>query len=207
MHSLGLEAPFTRFPNQLLEGFLRAHLSSRQLRVVLFVVRKTFGFHKESDLISMSQFSKELGIARRNVYGIVKDLEAKNILLSKGKPNKTKEYRIEIDPVKWKVEWRVSLEQTTVEGKGVMCGDDKVSSVETTEVSSAEMPTKEKEINIKEIKSNKKQWENFKDTLNRRFTHHSEMTEAGLQERKAQLRKQARRLLEGVSNGRDKTHT
>ncbi len=52
----GFGAPsFTQIPNELFDQLL-AELSSSELRVLLYIMRRTYGFQRNSDAISLSQF-------------------------------------------------------------------------------------------------------------------------------------------------------
>ena len=62
------EHNFTKIPNIFLEMIVRIHLSDYEHRIILFILRKTYGYHKDSDWIALSQFSKATGIARQNVW-------------------------------------------------------------------------------------------------------------------------------------------
>jgi len=47
---------YTQVPDELFDD-LMAHLSGAELKVLLYVIRRTFGFKKESDNISLKQIS------------------------------------------------------------------------------------------------------------------------------------------------------
>ena len=75
-----LEDGNTRIANELLEAMCRAGLSARQWAVVMVVVRKTYGYGKKADDISLSQFESITGIAKPHVSRAVNDLIAANVL-------------------------------------------------------------------------------------------------------------------------------
>ena len=72
------EEPFTKIPNRALDNM--AALSEAELRIYLAVARKTIGWHKESDIISRSQFEQLTGLARRSVQNGIARLLEKGIL-------------------------------------------------------------------------------------------------------------------------------
>lgn len=72
---------YTRIVNSLLEEIIRTPISSSELRVIMAVIRKTYGFHKSEDSISLSQIVEMTTISKRNVIYIIQNLEAKNIFL------------------------------------------------------------------------------------------------------------------------------
>lgn len=71
---------FTRISNELMEELIRTNLSGQELRAVLFVIRKTYGFNKKADFIPLSQFAKALLISKDRAYQVVKKLRKKKIL-------------------------------------------------------------------------------------------------------------------------------
>lgn len=89
----GFERPtYTAIPNELYD-VLMSLLSPAELKVVLYVARRTFGFKRGSDRISASQFERGIvrhdgrvldhgtGLSRRAVYLALDSLTSKGILL------------------------------------------------------------------------------------------------------------------------------
>lgn len=70
----------TRIANELLEAMCRAGLSARQWAVVMAVVRKTYGYGKKADDLSLSQLEAMTGIAKPHASRAVNDLVAANVL-------------------------------------------------------------------------------------------------------------------------------
>ncbi len=75
-----LEDGYTRVANEILEALISHRLSGQEYQVVLLIIRKTFGFGKLCDLISMGQIAAATGINRAKVASLLKGLYAKNIL-------------------------------------------------------------------------------------------------------------------------------
>lgn len=71
---------FTKVSNELLEAIIRTDLSGAQLRALLFVVRKTYGYRKKMDKISLSQFAGALGMRRANIPRVLDSLVSRNII-------------------------------------------------------------------------------------------------------------------------------
>ncbi|MBE8597878.1 replication protein [Xenorhabdus sp. BG5] len=71
-----VEDGYTRIANELLESIASSDLTARQLKVMLAIIRKTYGFGKKSDRIADSQVAKITGLSRQNVN------KAKNELIS-----------------------------------------------------------------------------------------------------------------------------
>lgn len=71
----GLEPPnYTQLPNALFK--LMPLMSEAELRVVLVIARQTFGWHKESDELSISQLMEKTGMSNRAVInGVQRGIE------------------------------------------------------------------------------------------------------------------------------------
>ncbi len=112
----GFERPaYTAIPNELLD-VLMPRLSPAELKVTLYVARRTFGFKKGSDRISASQFERGIirsdgqvldhgtGLSRRAVYLALDSLTRKGILLrnrhsSQERGDEANEYALNISEV------------------------------------------------------------------------------------------------------------
>ena len=72
---------YTQVPNWLLARIYNADdLTMRETKVFLYIIRKTFGFHKVSDKIPYSQIAQATGIDQRNTIKVVKSLEQKGYI-------------------------------------------------------------------------------------------------------------------------------
>lgn len=80
MASPQVENGYTKIANEVLEALVRADLSGQELRITLFVLRKTYGFNKKDDFISLSQMAKALGCLKVRCAQVVKNLESMKIL-------------------------------------------------------------------------------------------------------------------------------
>jgi phage replication O-like protein O len=81
----------TQIPNEVFDT-LMAHLSGGELKVLLYICRRTFGFRKESDSISLTQISKGIttkagrvldqgtGLSKRQVQRALRVLEGRNVI-------------------------------------------------------------------------------------------------------------------------------
>lgn len=75
-----LEGGYTRIANELIDALLDAGLTSRQWAVVMAVIRKTYGFHKTRENLSLSQLSDMTGMSRANASRTVAELVERGIL-------------------------------------------------------------------------------------------------------------------------------
>jgi phage replication O-like protein O len=78
------ENGFTQIANEILEKLAFAGINGSEYRLLLVVFRKTYGFQKKKDKISLSQFQKFTNMNRANVVRTIKTLVAKRILLKEG---------------------------------------------------------------------------------------------------------------------------
>lgn len=80
MASPQLENGYTRIANELLEATARFPFTGSQLRLILFLWRKTYGFHKKIDRISISQWQLGTGLNERTIRREIKRLQKMNVL-------------------------------------------------------------------------------------------------------------------------------
>ena len=76
---------YTRIANGILEALASAKLSSYEFRIIIAILRKTYGFQKKKDWISLSQFSAVTGIKLSHISRTIKKLKEKNMILKNGK--------------------------------------------------------------------------------------------------------------------------
>lgn len=75
-----LEDGFTRIANELFDAILAFPFSARQLKVVMTLVRKTYGYNKKRDDISASQIGDACGLARNHVTTVLGELVDMNVI-------------------------------------------------------------------------------------------------------------------------------
>jgi phage replication O-like protein O len=90
----------TQIPNEVFDA-LMPHLSGGELKVLLYICRRTFGFRKDSDSISLTQIAHGIttkagrvldqgtGLSKRHVINALKALEKRNIITVTRKVDKT----------------------------------------------------------------------------------------------------------------------
>jgi len=99
------ENGYTGISNELLDAIISAKFSSRSdlpLKLVFCVIRKTYGFQKKIDRISLSQFEKMTGAGRANCNYWLKRLVSLQVLVSLAKPE-GRYYGLNKDYSKWLV--------------------------------------------------------------------------------------------------------
>jgi phage replication O-like protein O len=102
-HSLSVRCVIQQ--NELLEQIAKTNLSAYETRVLSAVIRKTWGWYKKWDEISISQFQDLTLLDRRNISRTLKNLITRNIILCK-MIDARRLYAIQRDYAKWAVSLR-----------------------------------------------------------------------------------------------------
>ena len=77
-----LEVPnHTQIPNIIIDQHM-SELSHAQFKVLMAICRKTIGWHKQSDYISISQIVELTGVSNKTVVGAIKQLEKKGFIVT-----------------------------------------------------------------------------------------------------------------------------
>lgn len=78
-----LENGHIEINNENAEQFGKLHLSGSEWQILWVVLRKTWGWKKKHDSISLTQFEKLTGLTRKSVCRAIDELVSKSILVSK----------------------------------------------------------------------------------------------------------------------------
>lgn len=70
---------YTQTPNDLFDHWLPL-LGEAELKVLLVIMRKTFGWHKTHDAISVSQLARHTGMLEETVINATKSLQSKGVI-------------------------------------------------------------------------------------------------------------------------------
>ena len=88
-------------PDEVFDEFM-PHLSGAELKVLLYIIRRTFGFKKESDNISLQQLlhgittaegtvlDRGTGLSKKTLLETIKSLMEKNLILTERRRSKEK---------------------------------------------------------------------------------------------------------------------
>lgn len=97
-----IENGYTKIANEILEALIRTSLSGQELKIALLVIRKTYGFSKKVDFISLTQMAKALACSKIRCAQVVKNLEAMKVLTVNENINGVgKSYRFNKDYSQW----------------------------------------------------------------------------------------------------------
>lgn len=122
-----LEDGHTRIANELLDAIVRFDFSKRQYKVVFFVIRKTYGWNKKEDVMSLSQIVDGTGLQRNHSCETVNELSVMKVLLKQEHRNGqliklNKNYG----------EWRLFPKQEHVPKTGTDCSQNRTEGVPKT---------------------------------------------------------------------------
>ncbi|MFC1945975.1 replication protein [Chloroflexota bacterium] len=112
-----LEDGYTQIAHEILEELAKTKLSSYEWSILVFIIRKTYGFHKKTDWISLSQIEKGTGIERPNVCRTINSLKRKNMII---RPD-SKHVGFQKDHSKWnckRVSRKMVIIQSEIDGTG-----------------------------------------------------------------------------------------
>ena len=74
------ENGYTAIANEILEILINSGLNGTEIACVLLVIRKTYGYNKKQDQISVSQFEKHIPSSKRAIQNALKVLQLVQIL-------------------------------------------------------------------------------------------------------------------------------
>ncbi len=75
-----LEDGHTQIANEILEHLAKFYLSPNQWQVVIFIIRKTYGYKKKVDYIANSQIIEGTGLSKYVISRVLRILEERNII-------------------------------------------------------------------------------------------------------------------------------
>lgn len=106
-----LDDGHTKIANELLDAIIKTDFSKRQYKILLFVMRKTYGWNKSEDDISRSQIVEATQLKNPHVTTTIQELLEMNVLIvSNG--NHAKRYKINKYYDTWRVTETVIITET-----------------------------------------------------------------------------------------------
>lgn len=122
------ENGFTPIANEILEKLVNISLLGSEFQILLFIIRKTYGYQKKVDRISLTQFEKGTGISRPTVVKTLKNLMAKGLIVKICLPGGNIGYSFIKDHENWVVKthllvkgkWETSKDVFTKTSKDVL---------------------------------------------------------------------------------------
>lgn len=96
-----LENGYLKIANNVMEALARIRTPGEARQIVDVIIRKTYGFNKKEDNISLSQFSLATGLKKPNVIRALQKAIKINLIIKKDNSKATK-YRFNKDFDSWK---------------------------------------------------------------------------------------------------------
>ena len=73
---------YTKIPNKIIEAAVRSNFSALEWTALIYVARKTYGWNKESDTISVRKMAKDTGRDSRAMQRAVSKLEKAKVFMA-----------------------------------------------------------------------------------------------------------------------------
>jgi len=105
---------FTRISNELLDQLCTIRIPGEAMQILLVIFRKTYGYNKKEDKISLSRFSELTNLATSNCSRAIKKLERMN-LISVNRDQYISIYSIQKDYDKWQILSKTIVPQDTIQ--------------------------------------------------------------------------------------------
>ena len=118
------EDGYTPIANEIMEALARVNIGYGNAQILYATLRKTYGWHKKKDKISISQFEEITGLSRRMVIYCVQNLEAKKILIverkrGRGNINEINEISFNKNYKEWVVQEKSKQYQKVLNNKKI----------------------------------------------------------------------------------------
>lgn len=110
------ENGFVRIATAIMDRLCKMRIPGEARQVLDFVIRKTWGFNKKSDIISVSQFVEGTGLSRQHVYRARLKLEKMNLIRTQKGSTGMVSYSFQKDYDQWKGEPKKVHEPKKVRG-------------------------------------------------------------------------------------------
>jgi len=74
------EKGFTKIANELFDKIIQADFNKRELKVILLIIRYTYGFSRKQAPLSVRFISQATGVPFTHITPVIKKLAANNII-------------------------------------------------------------------------------------------------------------------------------
>jgi len=119
-----LEDGHTRVANELMDQLGHLRISGNQFRILMVIIRKTYGFHKKMDKIANVQICEATGLGKSVVSRAMAELKEQGIITANGKSIGLQK--------NWEL-WKVSKSATSEEVSNSATFEAEVSNPATSE--------------------------------------------------------------------------
>lgn len=83
MASPQIEEGYTKIANEIMEALMKIRIPGEAMQMLLTILRKTYGYNKKEDVISLSQFNLYTGIIKPSIIRGIKQLISMNLIYKK----------------------------------------------------------------------------------------------------------------------------
>ena len=98
------ENGYTPIANEIMDALASIRISGEQMQCLMVILRKTYGWNKKSDEISLGQFAELTGIKRPHIVRAIQGLQDKNIItVTKNGNTSPSTYQFNKQYKKWKL--------------------------------------------------------------------------------------------------------
>ena len=101
MDSPQLENGYTKIANEIMDAFSNIRIAGEQMQCLMFILRKTYGYHKKEDSISLSQFAEATGLRKQHICRALNALRDRNIIVTKNGNRNITTYSFNKSYKKW----------------------------------------------------------------------------------------------------------
>ena len=110
-----LENGHIKIANEIWDALIRFRLPGEQMQCLMVIFRKTYGWNKKRDAISLSQFAEMTGLRKQNVHRALKGLSSKLITrVIKTDDGSAHIYEINKDFERWKKQGVIKTDKASL---------------------------------------------------------------------------------------------
>lgn len=149
MASPQAENGHTDIAHEILEKLAQMPLSGAEFRVLMVVLRRTYGWHKSEDMISLTQFQQATGFPRWTVWDAIERLIKKNILVRKTLLHSKENLTTPPSIYRFNKDWETWVSPERVVRKSLLGSKEKPTGVVRKSLPTKENNTKEKNLSLK----------------------------------------------------------
>ncbi len=149
MENTNTKTNFFQIDNYIAEALARVNLSEYESRALWVILRKTLGWRKEEDMISITQFEEATGVDRGNLHPALQRLASKKIIIILRVGRKCI-YKFNHNSLEWINKKRVVTKQNIVATNNIVSKQNTLLSPDTTKLLLPNINTKEKENTLKQ---------------------------------------------------------
>ena len=109
-----IEDGFVKIATELWEALTKIRIPGQARQVLDAIFRKTYGWHKKEDIISLSQLEKMTNLKRPNIIRAREKLLSMNLIVIKKDNEGNINYRIQKNYLKWKPLSKTIIHKTVI---------------------------------------------------------------------------------------------